>query len=244
MGDKRNRGPHNKFMKQGLWGLSGIEKPPKEATKKEKSEAANLARRTIRYNKIKKFFEDDKEVIVLGLIILARIKLERRKEKGRIRFREYYQEHKGEISVRKKAARIKPENKKKRNKKLKERRRKDPVFKLESVMRSSMANSFRKRGWEKKARTEEIIGLPFDEFIAHLISHPDWEEEHFTLENHGKTWHIDHEYAISNAKTEDDVIALNHYTNLKPMWATTDIAKAHGVFDKIGNLNKGNRLEE
>jgi hypothetical protein len=55
---------------------------------------------------------------------------------------------------------------------------------------------------------------------------------------------MDHDIAISNANTKDDVIKLSHYTNLKPMWATTEIAEEHGVFDKIGNLNKGNRLEK
>jgi hypothetical protein len=226
--------------KNPIWKEAGIEPPLKGRSHKEYNDKKSLAKKIIQYKKDEKFFKENQELIAEGLIFVAL----RKRIKDRIRYKKYRLENLEQEKERKRVIAAKPETKKKRNKELKKRRREDPVFKLVSVMRSSMANSFRKRGWEKKTRTEEIIGLPFDEFIAHLISHPSWEEEHFTLENHGEIWQIDHEYAISNAKTEDDVIALNRYTNLKPMWKTTDIAKAHGVLDKIGNLNKGNRLEE
>jgi hypothetical protein len=49
-----------------------------------------------------------------------------------------------------------------------------------------------------------------------------------SFENHGK-WHLDHIVPISSAKTEEEVIALNHHTNFQPLWA----------FD---NLSKGNRI--
>ena len=32
-----------------------------------------------------------------------------------------------------------------------------------------------------------------------------------------KTWDIDHIIPLSSAKTEDDIIKLNHYTNLRPL---------------------------
>jgi hypothetical protein len=32
-----------------------------------------------------------------------------------------------------------------------------------------------------------------------------------------KTWDIDHIIPLSSAKTEEDIIKLNHYTNLKPL---------------------------
>jgi hypothetical protein len=50
-----------------------------------------------------------------------------------------------------------------------------------------------------------------------------------TWENYGK-WHLDHKTPISWAKTEKEVIELNHYTNFQPMWA-------------IENLSKGNRFK-
>lgn len=32
-------------------------------------------------------------------------------------------------------------------------------------------------------------------------------------------WDIDHIIPLSTAKTEEDVIKLNHYTNLKPLYS-------------------------
>ena len=49
-------------------------------------------------------------------------------------------------------------------------------------------------------------------------------------ENRG-LWHIDHIIPLATAKTEDEIIRLNHYTNLQPLWA-------------IDNLKKGTRNEK
>jgi hypothetical protein len=41
-----------------------------------------------------------------------------------------------------------------------------------------------------------------------------------TLENHGnceECWHIDHKIPISSAKTEEEIIKLNHFSNLQPL---------------------------
>ena len=42
--------------------------------------------------------------------------------------------------------------------------------------------------------------------------------------NHGD-WHIDHKIPLAAAKTKEDVIRLNHYTNLQPLWAAENLAK-------------------
>jgi hypothetical protein len=42
--------------------------------------------------------------------------------------------------------------------------------------------------------------------------------------NHGK-WHIDHMIPISSAKNEEEVLKLNHYTNLQPLWAKENLIK-------------------
>lgn len=38
-------------------------------------------------------------------------------------------------------------------------------------------------------------------------------------------WHIDHITPIATATNKGDVIALNHFTNLRPMWAKDNISK-------------------
>ena len=47
-------------------------------------------------------------------------------------------------------------------------------------------------------------------------------------DNHGE-WHIDHITPISYAKTEEDVLKLNHFSNFQPLW-------------EFDNLSKGNRF--
>ena len=42
-------------------------------------------------------------------------------------------------------------------------------------------------------------------------------------------WHIDHIIPLSTAKSEQDVIALNHVSNLRPLWADKNREKS----DKI-----------
>ena len=45
-----------------------------------------------------------------------------------------------------------------------------------------------------------------------------------TWENHGK-WHIDHIIPLATAKTEKQVLKLNNYKNLRPLWAEDNLKK-------------------
>ena len=86
---KPKGGPYyipKKDPSKSVWALSGIEKPPKEASKKEKWKARSLALRTIRYNKIKKFFEDNKDQIAPGLILLREAELAKNAARLRKRY--------------------------------------------------------------------------------------------------------------------------------------------------------------
>jgi len=41
--------------------------------------------------------------------------------------------------------------------------------------------------------------------------------------------HIDHIIPIATAKTEEDVLRLSHFTNLRPMWAKENLVKGAKV---------------
>tara|TARA_R110000772_G_scaffold235371_1_gene347011 strand:- start:36 stop:809 length:774 start_codon:yes stop_codon:yes gene_type:complete len=103
-----------------------------------------------------------------------------------------------------------------------ERRATDPLFKLVCNIRVLIRNSFRNGGFSKKSKTAEILGCSFEEFHQHI-------ESQFT---DSMSWqrmsdiHIDHRLPVSAANTEAELLALNHYTNLQPMWAAENMAKS------------------
>ncbi len=77
-----------------------------------------------------------------------------------------------------------------------------------------MSLSFSRRGFSKSKRSEEIIGCTFNELEEHLKE--TWKENNGS-EYNGEDVHIDHIIPLSSAITEEDVIRLNHYTNLQPL---------------------------
>lgn len=97
----------------------------------------------------------------------------------------------------------------------------DPLFKIKINIRNLIGNSVRNQGYIKTSKTYNILGCDFDTFIHHIRSQ---FESWMTLDNHGKYngqfnygWDIDHIIPLSSAKCEEDVIRLNHYSNLRPL---------------------------
>jgi hypothetical protein len=114
----------------------------------------------------------------------------------------------------------------------------DPLFKLDRVVRVLIRDSFKRalNGTYKKGnKTEHVLDCTMEEFIQHLQSQ---FVEGMTLENHGIVWEIDHIKKLSSSKTEEDIIKLNHFTNLRPLFKTTEIALQHGHSNIIGNRNR------
>ncbi len=107
----------------------------------------------------------------------------------------------------------------------KERRESDPVFAMECRVRSFVGYAFRLTGYTKRSRTHEILGCDWEFFKTHI-------EKQFTKgmtwENRSE-WHIDHITPLATAKTEAEVIALNHFTNLRPLWAKDNLAKSDSI---------------
>ena len=138
------------------------------------------------------------------------------REENKERIKEYYQKNREKV---KNKARVY----------IAKKRSTDPIFKFKCNLRSLIKSSF-KRGvnqFIKKSKTESILCCTIEEFILHIEKQ---FTEGMTLENHGQ-WHLDHIKPISLATTEEEVIALNHYTNFQPLWAED-------------NLRKGNKYEE
>ena len=47
-------------------------------------------------------------------------------------------------------------------------------------------------------------------------------------DNHGE-WHYDHIIPLASADNYDDLVRLNHYTNLQPLWAEDNLKKGSKI---------------
>jgi hypothetical protein len=122
----------------------------------------------------------------------------------------YYQENKKEIIKRK-------------NRRVSERMKIDLVFLVKTKVRWSIKTVFSRTGYTKKSRTQDILGISFDEFKIYIETQ---FLEGMSWDNHGK-WHLDHKTPISWATTEEEVYKLNYYTNFQPLWACDNLSKGN-----------------
>lgn len=119
-------------------------------------------------------------------------------------------------------------NNEKRRKQESDRRKTDSFYKFKNNTRTLIYGSF-KRGtnkYTKKTKTETILGCTIQEFRDYIQKK---FKKGMCFENHGK-WHLDHIVPLASAKTEEEIIKLNHYSNFQPLWAEE-------------NIRKGNRLD-
>lgn len=104
----------------------------------------------------------------------------------------------------------------------------DTVFKLAKKIKCLIRNSYTKKGYSKKSKTFEILGCNYADFKEHLENNI----YGFKVENTD----LDLDYIIpkSEAKNEEDIIRLNHYTNfqLLPNYYNRNI-KRDKPFNKV-----------
>jgi hypothetical protein len=68
----------------------------------------------------------------------------------------------------------------------------------------------------------QILGCTIQEFKLHIEFQ---FKDGMSWDNRGE-WHIDHIMPLSMAKTEDELVRLNHYKNLRPLWAHENLTKS------------------
>jgi len=104
----------------------------------------------------------------------------------------------------------------------------DELTKLKVHLRKSIGNTFKRKNLTKSNKTTEILGLSIEQFKQYIESQ---FKQGMSWENRGD-WHIDHIIPISFAENEEEVIMLNHYTNLRPLWKVENLSKNDNILEK------------
>jgi len=162
--------------------------------------------------KRKKYYQDNK------IEILSKQKTDNRKEYSKKYYelniekkKLYYEKNKHNINIDK-------ENKKEWTKKYYHMKKEtDILFTIKEKIRSTIRKSLKKNG----KKTHDILGCSYNDFKIYLESKfehwMNWENRGLYNGDFNYGWDIDHIIPISFAKTEEELIKLNHYTNLQPL---------------------------
>lgn len=117
-------------------------------------------------------------------------------------------------------------NKEKRKLYRLKRNQEDFLFRITERVRGLIKDAFRRNGYSKNSKTQEILGCTFDELKKYIESKwqtwMDWN-------NYGKYngqlnygWDLDHIIPLCTAKTKEEIIKLSHHSNLQPLCSKTN----------------------
>lgn len=154
---------------------------------------------------------------------------EKNKEKRRKQHNDWYSKNREARLKKKKEYREKNKDKLKKyrmenkhiNREFYQRHKDNPLFKLKSSIRSRIRIAIKKQRLNKNTSTAKMLGCTWEGLKEHLESQ---FTEGMTWDNYGE-WHVDHIKPLALAKTEEELIKLNHYTNLQPLWAKDNLSK-------------------
>lgn len=103
------------------------------------------------------------------------------------------------------------------------------TYKLKKKLRNVINRSLKQKRFNRNSKINEILGCSLSEFKFYLESK---FKEWMTWENHGLYdgeefygWDLDHIIPLSSAKSKEDILRLNHYTNFQPLCSYTNRVK-------------------
>jgi len=110
-------------------------------------------------------------------------------------------------------------NKERWNQYGKDRAKIDPVYRIKVHMRKVLIKAL--NGTSKSKKTEDILGCSFSEFKEYIEDQFDpwmnWDNKGLYNGDFNYGWDIDHIVPLCTAKSPEEVLSLNHYTNLRPL---------------------------
>lgn len=162
--------------------------------------------------------------------ILTNEELEIRRAKDRARYQLNKENKKASVKLYKEnnTEKIRVKNAEYRKK----RKKTDTIYKFKETIRKIILNAFKNKRLTKTTKTTNILGCDLIFFITHIENQFD---EWMNWSNRGSSkipktkWEIDHVIPLSTAITEDDVIRLNHYTNLRPLCSKENRDKSNTI---------------
>jgi hypothetical protein len=137
--------------------------------------------------------------------------------------------------IRKYRARTKEKWKKWNREYMSKKKKLDISFKIRCILSSRITNALKGKG--KSQSTKRLLGCSLEEFKKYIESK---FEDNMTWNNYGE-WELDHirpcaSFDLINPEEQSKCF---HFTNIQPLWETTDISIRNGS-NKIGNKNKKN----
>lgn len=147
----------------------------------------------------RKYYEENKE------------KKKKYREENKDRIKEYNKKWREENKDRSREWREENKDRKRKYDREYDRNRilNDPLYKLKVRMRTSIYNSLRYGGYTKNNKTNDILGCSYEELLDHL------NDNKYGFVYGDDNLDIDHIIPLSKATSEDEIIKLNHYTNLQ-----------------------------
>jgi len=101
------------------------------------------------------------------------------------------------------------------------KRMSNPLFAFRKKLTNNIRKSLTEQNYTKDSRAAQILGAEWNTIFEYFNS---LFRPGMSWENHGE-WHIDHIIPLCSANTEEDVLRLNHYTNLQPLWGHENLEK-------------------
>jgi hypothetical protein len=177
----------------------------KEKIRQTKKEYSENNKEKIRQTK-KLYRENNKEILS--------IKKKEYREKNKEKIRQTKKLYRENDLVRIKLNKYKREWKRKRCET-------DLVYKLKVMIEKSIHRSFKKSGYTKNSRSYRILGCSYEEFKLYIESKfeywMNWENYGLCNGEEKYGWDLDHIIPLSSGKCEEDIIRLNHHSNIQPL---------------------------
>jgi hypothetical protein len=134
----------------------------------------------------------------------------------------YYQDNKELIKEKRKLYREANKDKIAKQKRLSQQKYLSTIEgKLKHNIRQSIRRSLNGKGYSKPYKSELILGCNVEELKLHLESQflpwMNWDNKGLYNGDFDFGWDIDHIIPLSSGISEEDIIKLNHFSNLQPL---------------------------